>query len=172
MWGFLRVACAIVVLPVTVTLVIPLWIASRWPPAAAPASWPQWLVALAGAAFLTAGGALFVRCVTRFWRDGRGTLAPWDPPRSLVVSGPYAHVRNPMISAVILVLIGEALLLRSLPHLVWAGLFSLLNAIVIPLAEEPLLRARFGERYAEYCRHVPRLVPRLRPHRDHDQTDR
>jgi protein-S-isoprenylcysteine O-methyltransferase Ste14 len=64
--------------------------------------------------------------------------------------------------AVLLVLVGVALVLRSRPHLEWALLFFLLNAVYIPLLEEPLLRERFGEEYQEYCRHVPRLVPRLR----------
>ena len=95
--------------------------------------------------------------------EGKGTLAPWDPPRRLVVRGPYAYVRNPMISGVVFVLFGEALLLLSRPHLEWALLFLLINAVYIPLLEEPLLRERFGDEYREYSRHVPRLMPRLTP---------
>lgn len=166
MGWLVRQAFAILVLPVTVTVLVPLWIArSRGTAVSLPASLPGWLVAAGGALLLVAGGALFLGCVVRFGRDGRGTLAPWDPPRKLVVSGPYAHVRHPMISGVILILLAEAMLLRSLPQLQWAGLFFLINAIYIPLLEEPLLRARFGEEYEEYCAHVPRLVPRLRPYR-------
>jgi protein-S-isoprenylcysteine O-methyltransferase Ste14 len=70
-----------------------------------------------------------------------------------------------MISGVVLLLFGEALVLLSRPHLEWALLFFLINAVYIPLLEEPLLRDRFGEEYREYCRHVPRLVPRVRPWR-------
>jgi protein-S-isoprenylcysteine O-methyltransferase Ste14 len=68
-----------------------------------------------------------------------------------------------MISGVVLVLFGEALLLLSRPHLLWALTFLGINAVYIPLLEEPLLEQRFGADYREYCRNVPRLLPRLRP---------
>ena len=165
MWGTVRVALAILVLPVSVIVLIPLWIARDLEPTEVlPDSGIEWSLAAAGLVVLAAGFALFISCVARFWRQGRGTLAPWDPPTALVVSGPYTHVRNPMISGVILVLIAEAMLFRTLPHVVWAALFFLLNTIVIPAVEEPVLRARFGEQYIEYCRRVPRLIPRLRPY--------
>jgi protein-S-isoprenylcysteine O-methyltransferase Ste14 len=106
---------------------------------------------------------LFVASLRRFATEGEGTLAPWDPPRRLVVRGPYRYVRNPMISGVVLVLFGEAAVLLSRPHLSWAHLFLGLNAVYIPLLEEPLLAARFGDAYRTYCRHVPRLLPRWRP---------
>ena len=95
--------------------------------------------------------------------EGDGTLAPWDPPRRLVVRGPYRFVRNPMISGVIFVLFSEALILRSLPLAAWAATFLVINLIYIPLSEEPMLRARFGDDYEEYCRHVRRFLPRVRP---------
>jgi protein-S-isoprenylcysteine O-methyltransferase Ste14 len=68
-----------------------------------------------------------------------------------------------MISGVIFVLIGEACLLRSMPLAQWAGLFTLINVIYIPVLEEPMLLARFGETYRTYTRSVPRFLPRLRP---------
>ena len=68
-----------------------------------------------------------------------------------------------MISGVLFILFGEALLLLSRPHFVWALIFLGMNILVIPLFEEPDLRRRFGDAYVEYCRHVPRLFPRLRP---------
>jgi protein-S-isoprenylcysteine O-methyltransferase Ste14 len=68
-----------------------------------------------------------------------------------------------MISGVVFVLFGEALLLLSRPHMTWAVTFLVINVIYIPLLEEPQLRERFGAAYDEYCRHVPRLLPRLRP---------
>jgi len=70
-----------------------------------------------------------------------------------------------MISGVIFVLTAEAMLLRSKPHAWWALTFLAINAVYIPLLEEPLLRVRFGDEYREYCRHVPRIIPRLRPWR-------
>lgn len=68
-----------------------------------------------------------------------------------------------MISGVVFVVFGEALILMSRPHFTWALTFLAINFIYIPLLEEPQLKQRFGEDYLEYCRHVPRLVPRLRP---------
>jgi protein-S-isoprenylcysteine O-methyltransferase Ste14 len=106
---------------------------------------------------------LFASSFARFFADGEGTLAPWDPPRRLVVRGPYRYVRNPMISCVVFIVLAEALLLDSRSHLSWALLFAGINMLYIPLLEEPGLRARFGAAYEDYCRHVPRLVPRLRP---------
>lgn len=112
---------------------------------------------------LAIGLTLFVASLLHFATRGRGTLAPWDPPKELVVSGPYRYVRNPMISGVVFVLLGEALLLRSMPHGQWALLFIVINLIYIPLKEEPMLEARFGDAYREYCKHVGRIVPRLTP---------
>lgn len=118
---------------------------------------------LMGVVMLGLGLLLFFASLRRFATEGKGTLAPWDPPRRLVVRGPYRFVRNPMISGVIFVLFGEAMLLLSTPHATWAATFFVINAIYIPLLEEPMLEARFGDDYREYCRHVGRLLPRLRP---------
>jgi len=104
-----------------------------------------------------------VTSLARFARDGDGTLAPWDPPRRLVIRGPYRYVRNPMISGVVFTLFGEALALQSRPHLLWAMTFLAINLIYIPLLEEPDLVRRFGDDYRRYRRHVPGIVPRLSP---------
>jgi len=76
-----------------------------------------------------------------------------------------------MISGVIFILAGEAMLLASRPHALWALTFLGLNLIYIPLLEEPLLRRRFGEAYLEYCKHVARILPRLRPWELHVDKD-
>ena len=98
-------------------------------------------------------------------RVGRGTLAPWDPTRRLVAEGPYRHVRNPMISGVLLMLVGEALLSRSGVLALWAGAFLLINHTYFLLSEEPGLERRFGDSYRVYRAHVPRWIPRPRPWR-------
>jgi protein-S-isoprenylcysteine O-methyltransferase Ste14 len=103
------------------------------------------------------------RTITLFASVGRGTLAPWDPTRRLVVRGPYRHVRNPMISGVLSILLGEAALLGSFPLLAWFGVFFAANAIYMPLVEEPGLERRFGDDYRTYKRNVPRWVPRRKP---------
>ena len=162
MWWILRHVVAIGVLPFTVAVIMPLWIGrATGLKATLPESWKGWLAIVVGLGLLIVGSTLFVGCLRRFGMEGRGTLAPWDPPSELVTSGAYAYVRNPMISGVVLLLLGEALVLRSAPLLEWAGLFFLVSAIHIPILEEPQLKRRFGRAYEEYRRNVTRLVPRL-----------
>ena len=160
----LRHALAILVLPFTVTVLVPIWIARRFAVSAGfPDSFLGSLGVASGLAALAAGVTLFVATLRRFAGEGQGTLAPWDPPRELVVRGPYRWVRNPMISGVIGVLLGEALTLRSLPHALWALFFTALNLVYIPLVEEPGLERRFGDAYRRYCANVPRVLPRWTP---------
>jgi protein-S-isoprenylcysteine O-methyltransferase Ste14 len=121
------------------------------------------LPGLAGAALIVAGFALWLWTVRLFARIGRGTLAPWDPTRRLVVEGPYAHVRNPMISAVLAVLLGEAAIFGSPGILLLAAAFLVVNYAFFLLHEEPGLVRRFGEEYRAYARAVPRWIPRRRP---------
>ena len=124
------------------------------------ASWPLILI---GGAMLALGLALIVQTVALFATVGKGTLAPWDPTARLVVRGPYRRVRNPMISGVLCVLLGEALLFGSLALLVWFAFVFAVNAVYFPLVEEPGLRRRFGADYEAYRAAVPRWLPRLRP---------
>jgi protein-S-isoprenylcysteine O-methyltransferase Ste14 len=121
------------------------------------------LLVLAGIALIVVGFRLWVETVRLFVEVGRGTLAPWDPTLKLVVRGPYRRVRNPMISALGFVLLGEAAVLGSLPVLILFGGFAVANATYIPLFEEPGLLRRFGDEYAEYRRTVPRWIPRRTP---------
>jgi len=160
----LRHLIAIAVLPVTVTVLVPIWVARRSGVQIHLGSTAAELfLQFLGLVVLVIGLLLFVASLRQFIVRGRGTLAPWDPPKNLVVDGPYRYVRNPMISGVLFILFGEALVLLSRPHFDWALLFLVINAIYIPLLEEPMLRERFGDSYREYCRHVPRLRPRVRP---------
>ena len=150
----LRHLLSILLLPTTVTIVIPyLIIVSR------PAT-PTLTSLVVGTAVIAAGLPLVALTVRHFAAVGKGTLAPWDPPRRLVVRGVYRYVRNPMISGVILIVLGEAIAMRSRDVLSWAAAFVLINVIYIPLLEEGWLIERFGDDYREYRRHVPRWVPR------------
>ncbi len=160
----LRHLLAVAALPFMVTVVIPIWLARRNAVTVGLAgSVASMLLQLLGVPVLGIGLVLFASSLRRFATEGEGTLAPWDPPRRLVVRGPYRYVRNPMISGVILILCGEALLLLSRAHFMWALAFVAMNALWIPLFEEPQLAGRFGKEYDEYRRNVPRLLPRLRP---------
>ncbi|HEY2932048.1 MAG TPA: isoprenylcysteine carboxylmethyltransferase family protein [Acidobacteriota bacterium] len=155
---------AVAVLPFTVAVLIPLWIARQYHVAVVVGANALELVTqLVGIAFVAIGLLLFGESLRHFVVKGHGTLAPWDPPKHLVVDGPYRYVRNPMISGVLFVLFGEALVLLSWPHARWALLFLCINLIYIPLLEEPLLQARFGDSYRNYRHHVRRFIPRLRP---------
>jgi protein-S-isoprenylcysteine O-methyltransferase Ste14 len=160
----MRHLLSIAALPFVVTVVIPIWLTRRnhITPSIGTAL-PLILVQAAGVGVLVLGLILFISSLRRFATEGKGTLAPWDPPRQLVVRGPYRYVRNPMISGVNFILIGEAMVLVSMPHLWWALIFFGINAVYIPLLEEPLLERKFGAQYVEYCRQVPRLLPRARP---------
>lgn len=113
---------------------------------------------------LIAGGALLLgACIWEFARRGRGTVAPVDPPRELVVQGLYRYVRNPMYLSVSLIVFGEVLLTRSRALLVyWVIWFVAVNLFVM-FYEEPTLRRRFGDSYEHYSRSVGRWLPRLPP---------
>jgi protein-S-isoprenylcysteine O-methyltransferase Ste14 len=121
------------------------------------------LLALIGVALIALGFALWVWTVRLFMRIGKGTLAPWDPTQRLVVKGPYRHVRNPMITAVLAVLLGEAAVFGSPGLLTWAALFLGINWVYFVLLEEPGLERRFGDEYRAYRRNVPRWIPRRTP---------
>lgn len=160
----LRHIAAILVLPTTVAVVVPYLIVRENPGPAFPgASALRVAALLAGAGLLGAGLGLVVATIRHFAHIGRGTLAPWDPPKHLVVTGVYRYVRNPMISGVVLILLGEALVFQSAGLLLWAAAVFAINATYIPLVEEPGLERRFGEAYRTYRRHVPRWVPRVSP---------
>ena len=168
----LRHLFSILLLPATVLVLVPIWIARRWN---VVPRWPgdalEWLAAAAGAVLAAVGLLLLASSVYRFASEGRGTLAPWDPPRRLVMRGPYRYVRNPMISGVLVVLVGLALVIRSWPHAIWAAMFAGLNLLFIPLIEEPTLERLFGEDYRAYRRRVPRFIPLVRPWSREDNVD-
>ena len=161
-----RHAVAIVVLPGTVTIIVPAVILATgdgpdvgWGEGGVVAA----LSVTAGALLVVAGFALWVWTVRLFAAIGKGTLAPWDPTQRLVVAGPYRHVRNPMITAVLAVLAGEGIALGSVGILIWTAAFLAANWVWFVLIEEPGLEARFGEEYRAYRRAVPRWFPRSSP---------
>jgi len=153
---------AIVILPGNVLIVIPAIVLCftgwRWP--GMDGVW-RWLGLAAGGVLFALGFSLAVWTMRLFATRGKGTAAPWNPPKHLVVAGPYTHVRNPMISSVLMMLAGEALVLGSWPLAALLGVFFLMNALYFPLFEEKDLAKRFGEDYMLYKKNVPRWLPRL-----------
>jgi protein-S-isoprenylcysteine O-methyltransferase Ste14 len=119
---------------------------------------------LAGTALMVVGGIVVLCCVGWFVFVGRGTPAPFDPPRSFVPEGPYRWVRNPMYLGALLVLIGFGLWHGSLSMVLLALPAAVLAHLFVVLYEEPALRQRFGQPYAAYLALVNRWVPK-RPSR-------
>ncbi len=115
---------------------------------------------IAGLLIGTAGAALALWCVFTFAFIGKGTPAPFDPPRRLVVRGPYRFARNPMYIGAALALAGAALFYRSMPLFGYVVLFLLVTHLFVLIYEEPTLRRSFGEEYQAYCGSVRRWWPR------------
>jgi protein-S-isoprenylcysteine O-methyltransferase Ste14 len=107
------------------------------------------------------GAAIYFWCA--FWafaRVGGGTPAPIDPPRRLIVHGLYRYVRNPMYWGVLLMLAGESIAFGNRVLLQYSVAICAMFVIWVLIYEEPALRKRFGAEYEEYCRNVPRWIPR------------
>ena len=106
------------------------------------------------------GAALAITCILTFVFVGTGTPAPFDPPRRLVVRGPYRLIRNPMYVGAALALVGAALFYQSIPLLGYAGLFLVITHVFVVFYEEPTLRRTFAADYDAYCRQVGRWWPK------------
>jgi protein-S-isoprenylcysteine O-methyltransferase Ste14 len=146
-------------LPGTATVLIPYWLISS-----RDAGSPSPLAALRflGLPLIIGGVSGLLYCIWQFFSTGRGTLAPVDPPKYLVVRGLYQYVRNPMYVSVVTVLIGEAMFFQSLPVLIEGGIFVVMVHLFVVLYEEPALRREFGESYERYVQTVGRWIPRYR----------
>ena len=107
----------------------------------------------------SSGAVVALWCVFTFAWIGRGTPAPFDPPRRLVVRGPYRFVRNPMYIGAGLALAGAALFYESASLLAYGGIFLLAAHVFVVWYEEPTLRRIFGAEYEAYCRRVRRWWP-------------
>ncbi len=128
-----------------------------WTGIAHPAAiaWPQ----ITGALVCALGAIIGFWCVGTFIFVGNGTPAPFDPPRRLVVRGPYRFVRNPMYISAALALFGAALFYASLPLFLYACLLLGVAHLIVISYEEPTLRRTFGTEYEAYCHSVRRWLP-------------
>lgn len=119
-----------------------------------------WLAPI-GIGIAALGAVLTLSCIGVFIRFGRGTPAPFDPPREFVAVGPYRFVRNPMYVGGFLIIFGGGLAIQSFSIVVLAFVFvAVMHAFVI-IYEESALERRFGSNYTAYKSRVPRWLPRL-----------
>ena len=115
---------------------------------------------IAGMIIGAIGAVVALWCILTFAFIGKGTPAPFDPPRGLVIRGPYRFVRNPMYIGAGLALLGAALFYQSWPLLIYAGVFFVATHLFVVLYEEPTLRRTFGDEYDAYCRRVKQWLPK------------
>lgn len=141
-----------VVAPGTVAIYAPLFIVRGRAAASG-----RWLIA--SSVFFLAGVAIYSWCVWDFATFGRGTPAPIDAPRKLIVRGLYHYTRNPMYVGVLTTIIGWALLFKALPLLLYALCVGLCFHLFVVLYEEPHLRHVFGSSYDDYRARVARWLP-------------
>jgi len=141
------------VVPGTVGVYLPLWIARQ----RSAASGPTLVLAVL---LLLAGGAAYAWCLWEFASFGRGTPAPIDPPKQLVVRGLYRYVRNPMYAGVLTLVLGWAVLFRAAGVLLYALAALCWMHLFVVFYEEPHLARSFGSEYERYQSEVGRWLPR------------
>ncbi len=154
---FARALFAFIALPGMVAFVIPLWIAPSHPRSRAI----HWL----GVPVILAGIFILLWCVRDFYVAGKGTLAPWSPPKNLVIVGLYRVSRNPMYVGVLTILFGWSLWFVSRSLLLYALAFVIGFHVRVVLFEEPWLVRTHGDEFERYKSRVPRWfgLPWLNP---------
>ncbi len=105
------------------------------------------------------GSAIYFWCLWDFAVTGRGTPAPIDAPKKLVVKGLYRYVRNPMYVGVLSLILGWATMYNSYELLKYAILMWVIFYMVVLIYEEPMLKRQFGESYERYRKSVRRWLP-------------
>lgn len=150
---FLRALLALLILPGTFAGLIPAWIVvnDQW---RNQGSW-------AGVVPLVAGITILLWCVRDFYVAGKGTLAPWEPPKRLVIVGLYRFVRNPMYVGILILLLGWSWWAGSWMLFCYALLFAVAFHLRVVLHEEPRLKAQFGDDWNAYATAVRRWLPTM-----------
>ena len=141
-----------VLVPGTVAVYVPLF-------AFDPALPEPSFVSLIAGILLLIGATVYAWCVWDFAVAGRGTPAPIDPPKTLVVRGLYRYARNPMYLGVLCVIGGWALLFQSASLFIYGICVATAFHLFVLLYEEPHLRSVFGGSYVDYCAKVRRWLP-------------
>ncbi len=115
-------------------------------------AFPLWLL----------GGVTILWCFWDFTFKGHGTPAPIDPPKELVAAGLYRYVRNPIYVGVLTIIIGHFLWFKSIWMPAYAVAVFLAFHLFVTLYEEPTLKKKFGAAYENYCKSVPRWIPKIK----------
>ena len=115
-------------------------------------AFPLWLL----------GGVMVLWCFWDFTFKGHGTPNPLDPPKELVATGLYRYVRNPIYVAVLIIILGHFLWFKTIWMLAYAVVVFLGAHLFVILYEEPTLKKKFGAAYENYCKSVPRWIPKLK----------
>jgi protein-S-isoprenylcysteine O-methyltransferase Ste14 len=139
---------AVLILPGTVAFLVPWWLLAR--------GGSRSSLHASGLIPFAVGVVLLLECAREFYAAGRGTLAPWAPPRELVVTGLYRFSRNPMYLAALLMLSGWAVGFRSWPLAAYAVAVMIGFHLRVVLHEEPWLAGKHGDKWLRYQARVPR----------------
>jgi len=124
-----------------------------------------------GLAPIVLGVVIYILCSGSFVLIGKGTPIPFTPTKELIVTGLYRFVRNPLYIAGVLVLAGEAILFQSVGIFIYClVMFGVFYFHV--LMEETLLAEKFGVTYEQYCKSVPRWIPKLKPYLGKDSESK
>jgi protein-S-isoprenylcysteine O-methyltransferase Ste14 len=153
---FFRALLAFLVLPGMAAFIMPPVLALIDP-------WRITIVFLPGAIIMLLGVIILFWCIRDFYVLGKGTLAPWDPPKKLVVVGLYRYMRNPMYVGVLALVVGWSVLLTSPVLMLYALILGVGFHIRVVTHEEPWLESRFGSEWQQYRSEVRRWLPRLTP---------
>ena len=151
---FFRALLAFLALPGLVAFIVPLFLFAPMVPAGG--------FRPAGAVVLVIGIGVLLWCVRDFYVLGKGTLAPWDPPKALVIRGLYRWSRNPMYVGVLLIVSGWALGFQSRALAGYVLFLALAFHVRVVMAEEPFLAKTHGAQWDEYKARVPRWVGPVR----------
>lgn len=149
---FLKNIVFTLLVPGVVVVFIPVYVITHAPVAISPTT-------LLSGLMLLIGVIIYMWCIWDFANVGRGTPAPIDPPKTLVMRGLYKYTRNPMYLGVLCIISGWALLFQSLNIVIYAVCVATCFHLFILLYEEPHLKHIFGPSYEQYCSQVRRWIP-------------
>ena len=152
---FLKALLAYLLLPGVFAGVLPLYLGISDPASGSGSMF--------GFVAVVIGLILHLWCVRDFYVSGKGTLAPWDPPKKMVSTGLYQFTRNPMYLAVLLIILVLAIVFDSSDLYIYLAVMAITFHLRVFFNEERWLEAQFGPEWAQYKSNIPRWMPRVKP---------